>query len=121
MSDIAILTIGGTVVVPISAELHDDAARSLQAAILERIETIGADGLLIDVSAVSIIDSFLGRVLVDTARMARLMGAETVLAGMKMEVVLTLVQLGVTMSHVQTALNLEDGLARLARLRGGAR
>ncbi|MBF0259884.1 MAG: STAS domain-containing protein, partial [Desulfamplus sp.] len=84
--------------------------------VLLRIEKISADGLVIDVSAVSIIDSFLGRILVDTSKMAKLMGAESVIVGMKKEVVLTLIQLGLRMENLNTALSLEEGLKLLYKL-----
>lgn len=116
MGDVTILKIEDTIIVPIQTELHDQDARSLQTDILIKIEKTGAKGLLIDVSAVSIIDSFLGRLLVETAKMARLMGTETVLAGMRKEVVLTLIHMGLVMKDLHTALNIEDGLALLERL-----
>jgi len=113
MGQVTILKIGTNIIVPLQTELHDDDARQLQTDILRRIENTGAKGLLIDISAVSIIDSFLGRLLVETSKMAKLMGAETVLVGMKKEVVLTLIQLGLRMQGLHTALNIEDGLALL--------
>lgn len=118
MSDVTILTIGSTIIVPIQAELHDLAARELQSEILQKIEKTGAKGLLIDISAVSIIDSFLGRLLVETSKMARLMGTETVLVGMRKEVVLTLIHLGLELKTLHTALNIEYGLALLDRMTG---
>lgn len=120
MPEVTILTIGNTVIVPIQVELHDHDAKALQTDILMKIEKTGARGLLIDISAVNIIDSFLGRLLVETAKMAKLMGTETVLAGMKKEVVLTLIYLGLRMKDLHTALNIEDGLALLGRLTGRA-
>jgi rsbT antagonist protein RsbS len=118
MGEVTILKIGKNLIVPIQIELHDQSARKLQRDILNYIEKTGAQGLLIDVSAVSIIDSFLGRLLVETAKMAKLMGTETVLVGMKKEVVLTLIHLGLTMKNLHTALNIEDGLALLKSLTG---
>ncbi len=117
MSEITILKMGKTIIVPIQVELHDRAAIKLQEDILAKIEEIEATGLIIDVSAVSIVDSFLGRLLGDTAKMARLMGAETVLVGLKKEVVITLIQLGMVVKDLHTALNMEEGLALLERLR----
>ncbi|OQX27262.1 MAG: hypothetical protein BWK80_06165 [Desulfobacteraceae bacterium IS3] len=118
MGEVTILKIGKNVIVPIQTELHDHAARKLQMDILNRIEKTGAEGLIIDVSSVSIIDSFLGRLLVETAKMAKLMGTETVLSGMKKEVVLTLIHLGLTMKNLRTALNIEDALILLESLKG---
>ncbi len=119
MSDIAILTIGGTVIVPIQSEPDDASARRMRGRILERIEKTGARALIIDVSAMEIIDSFMSRLLAETARMARVMGAETALVGMKKEVALTLIHLGVRMDGVRTALSLEDGMALVSRGKGG--
>ncbi|QTA88051.1 STAS domain-containing protein [Desulfonema magnum] len=116
MGEVTILNIGNNIIVPVQTELHDEDARQLQTDILKKIENTGAKGLLIDVSAVSIIDSFLGRLLVETSKMARLMGTETVLVGMKKEVVLTLIQLGLQMKNLHTALNIEDGLALLEKM-----
>lgn len=116
MLDIPILMIGKNVVVPIQTELDDIGAKKMQEEVLYKIEKTGASGLVIDVSAVSIIDSFLGRILVDTSKMAKLMGAESVIAGMKKEVVLTLIQLGLRMETLKTALNLEDGIKVLQKL-----
>ena len=116
MLDIPILMIGKNVVVPIQTELDDTGAKKMQEEVLYKIEKTSASGLVIDVSAVSIIDSFLGRILVDTSKMAKLMGAESVIVGMKKEVVLTLIQLGLRMENLNTALNLEDGLNLLRTL-----
>ncbi len=119
MNEVTVLKTGDDLIVPIQVELHDRAARKLQENILVRIEATGARGLVIDVSAVAIVDSFLGRLLVETARMAALMGTATVLVGLRKEVVMTLIQLGLTIAELHTALNLEDGLALLQRLKGG--
>lgn len=119
MNEVTILKMGNNIIVPIQVELHDRAALKLQEDILERIETTGADGLIIDVSTVGIVDSFLGRLLGETSKMAGLMGAVTVLVGMKKEVVITLIQLGMIITDLHTALNLEDGLALLEQLKAG--
>jgi len=117
MSEVTILKMGSNVIVPIQTELHDRAAIRLQEEILAKIEETGASGLLIDVSAVGIVDSFLGRLLGETSRMASLMGVVTVLVGMKKEVVMTLIQLGMVLSGLHTALNLEDGLELIEELK----
>lgn len=117
MSEVTILRMGENIIVPVQVELHDRAAMKLQEDILLKIEETGASGLIIDVSAVGIVDSFLGRLLGETAKMARLMGAETVLVGMKKEVVITLIQLGMIVKDLHTALNLEEGLSLLERLK----
>jgi len=84
---------------------------------LKKIEETGSSGLIIDVSAVSVVDSFLGRLLGETAKMAGLIGAETVLVGMKKEVVITLIQLGMVIKDLHTALNIEDGMMLLEKLK----
>lgn len=117
MPEATILKMGENIIVPIQVELHDRAALKLQEAILKRIEETGSTGLIIDVSAVSIVDSFLGRLLGETAKMARLIGAETVLVGMKKEVVITLIQLGMIIRDLHTAINLEDGMVLLEKLK----
>ena len=117
MNEVTILKLGDNIIVPIQVELHDRAAIKLQEDILNSIEAYGASGLLIDVSAVSIVDSFLARLLGETGHMAGLMGAVTVLVGMKKEVVMTLIQLGMPISDLNTALNLEDGLTFLEQLK----
>ncbi len=119
MADVTILKLGENIIVPIQVELHDRAAVGLQEDILREIETTSARGLVIDVSAIAIVDSFLGRLLGETARMAGLMGAETVLVGLRKEVVITLIQLGFVIKGLHTALNIEEGLELLGRLREG--
>jgi rsbT antagonist protein RsbS len=119
MSNITILKLKDNIIVPIQVELHDRSAQKLQMDILEKIEATGARGLLIDISGVSIVDSFMGRLLGETAKMAGLLGAETVLVGMKKEVVITLIQLGMPLKNLHTALNIEDGLERLENLKAG--
>jgi rsbT antagonist protein RsbS len=117
MADVTIMQLKDTIIVPIQVELHDTSAQKLQEDILYKIERTDASGLVIDVSGISIVDSFLGRLLGETARMAKLMGVETVLVGMRKEVVITLIQLGLVLKDLQTALNIEDGLERLEKLK----
>jgi rsbT antagonist protein RsbS len=119
MSEVAMLKMGDNLIVPIQVELHDRAAVRLQEDILKEIEKAAAKGLVIDVSAMSIVDSFLGRLLVETAKMSRLMGTETVLVGLRKEVVITLIQLGFVIKDIHTALNIEEGLKLLERLKSG--
>ena len=97
-------------IVPIQMELHDNAARKLQIEILNRIEKTNATGLVIDISSVFIVDSFLGRLLSETARMAQIMGAKVVLIGMKKETALTLIQLGLNFKNLKTTLNLDEAV-----------
>lgn len=115
MLDTAILRVGQNLIVPIQVELHDRAARTVQEDILKTIEKTSASGLIIDVSALSIVDSFLGRLLGETAKMARIMGAETMLVGLRKEVVITLLQLGFAPRDLRVALDIEEGLALLAK------
>ena len=119
MAEVTILKLGQNIIVPIQVELHDRAALRLQEDILKKIEETGSSGLIIDVSAVSVVDSFLGRLLGETAKMARLIGAETVLVGMKKEVVITLIQLGMVIKDLHTAINIEEGMALLDKLKSG--
>jgi rsbT antagonist protein RsbS len=118
MSEITIIEIGDTIIVPIQVELHDRSARKLQEDILKKIEVTRAKGLIIDISALSIVDTFLGRLLGDTAKMAKLMGTETVLVGMRKEVVITLLQLGMFIKNLNTSPNVERGLTLLESLKG---
>lgn len=117
MNEVTILKMGDNIIVPIQVELHDRAALKLQGDILTYIEKSGARGLIIDISAVTIVDSFLSRLLGETSRMAGLLGAVTVLVGFKKEVVMTLIQLGMSIVDLRTALNLEDGLSLLKSLK----
>lgn len=119
MPEATILKMGENIIVPIQVELHDRAALKLQEDILKKIEETGSTGLIIDVSSVGIVDSFLGRLLGETAKMARLVGAETVLVGMKKEVVITLIQLGMVIRDLHTAINIEDGMVLLEKLKSG--
>lgn len=112
---IPILRIGTTLLATVHIELHDDLANAFQADVLTAIEKSGASGLVVDVSGLEMVDSYVARILVETARMAKLMGTATVLVGMRPEVAATLVRMGWEMTGVRTALNLEDGLAILGQ------
>jgi len=102
---------------PIQIELHDKAAIKLREDILNKIEETSATSLIIDVSAISIVDSFLGRLLGDTAKMANFMGTDTVLVGLRKEVVITMIQLGLVLTNIHTSMNLEDGLLLIDKLK----
>jgi rsbT antagonist protein RsbS len=111
---VPVLRIGSTLLVSIQTDLHDAMAEAFQEDILETIEKDSATGLLIDVSGLETVDSYVARVLADTGRMARLMGTETVIVGIRAEVAATLVRMGYTMGGVvRTALNVDDGLKLL--------
>lgn len=113
---IPILRIRGHILVSVQTELGDDVVEQFQRDVLSAIEqTRGpADGgLLIDISGLEVVDTYVARVLADTAAMARLMGRRTVVCGMRPEVAATLVQMGYFLETVITALDLDDGLDRL--------
>ncbi|MEW6045646.1 MAG: STAS domain-containing protein [Bacillota bacterium] len=116
-SEVPLLLLRGFLLVPIQTELHDQAAQALQRRILEKLEQTKAEGLLIDVTALTVVDSFLGRLLRDTAVMARMMGALTVLVGLRPAVAITLSELGLDLPGVHTDLDLERGLAWLEEQR----
>ncbi|CAJ59937.1 Negative regulator of sigma-B (Antagonist protein rsbS) (partial match) [Frankia alni ACN14a] len=97
----------------IQVDLHDQLALDLQDDLSERIVATGARGVLIDISALEIVDSFIGRMLSTIASLSRLLDAETVVVGMRPAVAITLVELGLYMPGVRTALTLEHGLALL--------
>ena len=111
---IPILRIGSTLLVTIQTDLHDAMAEAFQEDVLTTIERQSASGLLIDVSGLEMVDSYVARLLADTGKMARLMGTATVIVGIRAEVASTLVRMGYTMgSVVRTALNIDDGLRLL--------
>jgi rsbT antagonist protein RsbS len=113
---IPVLRIGSTLLVTIQTDLHDALAEAFQEDILVTIEKQGASGLIIDVSGLETVDSYVARLLTDTGRMARLMGTDTVIVGVRAEVAATLVRMGYTMGNaVRTALNVDDGLRLLGR------
>jgi rsbT antagonist protein RsbS len=107
---IPILKIGPTLLASIQIELHDTVVDSFQNDVLEEIEKTGAKGLIIDISALETVDSYVARVLANTAKMAKLMGTETVIVGMRPAVAATLVRMGYFMEGIHTALSLEEGL-----------
>jgi rsbT antagonist protein RsbS len=117
MAEVTIIRMGGNIIVPIQVELHDRAARKVQEDILKKIEETSASGLIIDLSAVTVVDSFLGRLIAETARMAGLMGAKTVIVGLKKEVVITILQLGMGTQGLNTALNMDYGLELLETMK----
>jgi rsbT antagonist protein RsbS len=113
---IPILRIGPTLLVSVHIELRDAIAEAFQADLLEAIEKSGAKGLVVDISGLDMVDSYVARILAETGRMAKLMGTETVLVGIRPEVAATLVRMGYAMDGVRTALNLDDGLALLGHV-----
>lgn len=111
---IPILRIGSNLLATIQVELRDTSAQALQRDVLEAIEKARTRGLILDITALDTVDTFVARILTETGRMAALMGTRTVLVGMRPEVAATLVRMGFNMKGVHTALNIEEGLALLA-------
>ena len=110
MERIPILKMGRFLLVTIQVEMHDRLALSLQDDLTERIVKDQARGVLIDISSLEIVDSFIGRVLGNIAAMSRVLDAETVVVGMQPAVAITLVELGLSLPGVRTALNVERGI-----------
>lgn len=119
-SNIPILRIGTTLIVSVQGDLFDQIVVELQAEILARLETTGCTGLILDISALEFVDSFMARVLNDIASMASLMGALTVVVGMSPAIAMVLMDLGLHLERVPTARNLERGLVVLDELRAAA-
>jgi rsbT antagonist protein RsbS len=116
MDRVPILSLGEVLLVSIQIDLQDDTVLALQEDLAERIVSTGARGVAIDISAVDIVDSFIGRMFASIASLSRLLDAETVVVGMRPAVAITLVELGLSLDGVRTALNLEKGLQTLRRL-----
>lgn len=112
-SRIPILRMGRLLLVTIQVDMHDRMAVALQEDLTGQIVRTGATGVLIDISALDLVDSFIGRMLADIAAMARVLDAVTVVVGMRPAVAITLVELGLSLDGVQTALNVERGMALL--------
>jgi rsbT antagonist protein RsbS len=117
MDRIPILRMGDLLLVTIQVDMHDRLAMTLQDDLTERIVRDSARGVLIDISALDLVDSFIGRMISNTAAMARVLDAQTVVVGMQPAVAITLVELGLTLHGVKTALNVEKGMALLGRSR----
>lgn len=107
---IPILQVRSALVVTIQLELTDTVADAFQDDVLSRVAATSAGGLVIDISGLEMVDSYVARVIANTGRMAKLMGTETVLVGMRPEVAATLVRMGFRMEGARTALNLDEGL-----------
>ena len=110
MERIPILKMGEYLLVTIQVDMHDRLAMTLQDDLTARIVEARAKGVLIDISALEIVDSFIGRMLADIAAMSRVLDAETVVVGMRPAVAITLVELGLSLTGVRTALNVERGM-----------
>jgi rsbT antagonist protein RsbS len=110
MDRIPLLKIGDFLLVTVQVDMHDRLAVALQDDLTERIVTSRAKGVLIDISALDIVDSFIGRMLGNIAGMARILDAETVVVGMQPSVAITLVELGLSLPGIRTALNIDRGM-----------
>src|SRR3954452_13563201 len=115
MDRIPILRLGDSLLVTIQVDMHDQLALTLQEDLTEKILQTSARGVLIDISALEMVDSFIGRVLANISAMSLLLGARTVVAGMQPAVAITLVELGLDLHGVLTALNVERGMELLRR------
>ena len=111
--EIPILQIGDCLLVSIQVDMHDRLAMALQDDLTVRIVESKARGVMIDISALEIVDSFIGRTLANIASMARVLDAETVVVGMQPAVAITLVELGMSLPGIRTALNVESGMEYL--------
>ena len=107
---IPILKVGRVLVVPVQVDMDDQTVISLQERILSELERTGARGVLIDISLLEMVDSFIGRMLSDLAAMARIMDARTVVVGIQPAVAITLVELGLELRGVDTVLNVDEGI-----------
>ncbi|MEJ8813029.1 STAS domain-containing protein [Variovorax ureilyticus] len=117
MDRIPILRMGNTLLVTIQVDMQDQTALGLQEDLADRIAATGATGVMIDISALEIVDSFVGRMLANISGIARVLSAATVVVGMQPAVAITLVELGLSLVGVRTALDVERGLALLDRAR----
>jgi rsbT antagonist protein RsbS len=115
MERIPILRMGGFLLVTIQIDMHDQLALKLQDDLTQVIQKTGAKGVLIDISALEMVDSFIGRMIADISGMSRILDAKTVLVGMQPAVAITLVELGLSLPGVATALNVERGMQLLRR------
>ncbi|RUT09709.1 anti-sigma factor antagonist [Dulcicalothrix desertica PCC 7102] len=113
MERIPILQMGNLLLVTIQVDMHDRLAMTLQDDLTNRITQTQAHGVLIDISALEIVDSFIGRILGNIAKMSRVLDAETVVVGMQPAVAITLVELGLSLTGIRTALNVSKGMALL--------
>ena len=113
MDRIPILRMGEFLLVTIQVDLYDQLAENLESDLIHMVKRHGSSGVLIDISAVSIIDSFMGRILGNIATMSKIMDAETVVVGMQPAVAITLIELGLPLKGVHSALNVERGMELL--------
>lgn len=110
MDKIPILRMGAFLLVTIQVDLYDRLALNLESDLIQMVDKTRARGVLIDISAVSIVDSFMGRIIGNIASMSRILDAQTVVVGMQPAVAITLIELGLPLKGVHTALNVERGM-----------
>ena len=115
MERIPILRMGNLLLVTIQVDMHDRLALTLQDDLTTQIERTAAKGVLLDISALDVVDSFIGRIIANLSRMARILDARTVVVGMRPAVAITLVELGLSLQGVETALDVERGMRLLRR------
>ena len=118
MERIPILRMGEYLLVTIQVDMHDQLALTLQDDLTASIQRTGARGVLIDISALEMVDSFIGRMIANISRMSRILDARTVVVGMRPAVAITLVELGLSLAGVDTALDVERGMRRLRQAIG---
>ncbi len=116
MDRVPILRIGDCLLVTVQVDMHDELAMALQDDLTNKIVQAKARGVLIDISALEMVDSFIGRMLGNIAAMSRILDAQTVVVGMQPAVAITLVELGLSLPGIRTALNVDAGLALLRNL-----
>ena len=119
MERIPILRMGDILLVTIQVDMHDRLALALQDDLTEKIVRAGTRGVLLDISGLEIVDSFIGRMIANISGMARVLDAETIVVGMQPAVAITLVELGLSLEGVRTALNVERGMELLQQQRRG--
>ena len=119
MEHIPILKLGRFLLVTIQVDMHDRLAMSLQDDLTEEVVRTRANGVLIDISALDMVDSFIGRMLANIAAMVRILDAETVVVGMRPSVAITLVELGMSLPGIRTALNVDKGMELLRAAAAG--
>ena len=116
MDRVPILRLGDCLLVTVQVDMHDELAMTLQDDLTNKIVATKARGVLIDISALEMVDSFIGRMLGNIAAMSRILDAQTVVVGMQPAVAITLVELGLSLPGIRTALNVDAGLALLRRM-----
>lgn len=116
MERIPILKLGETLLVTIQVDFHDRSALALQEDLTEKIVATGAKGVLVDISALEMVDSFMGRVLGNIAKTSKLLDCHTVLVGMQPAIAITITELGISLRGIHTALTAEDGMSLLKKL-----